>query len=55
MKSRRDFLIDCIIDYLKERVDIAEDLCGTDDENYITAKKAYDDMCELKEIIEVTA
>jgi hypothetical protein len=56
MKSRKQVLLDNITEYLKECVEAAKDLCGEDDDiNYAPAKKAFDEMNELKEILEVTA
>ena len=56
MKSRKEFLIDEIIDFLKENTEAMADLCGEDDEIcYLSTKKILDYAIELKELLEVTA
>lgn len=56
MKNRKQILTENILNYLKEQVEAAKDCCGEDDDiNYAPAKKAFDEMNELKKILEVTA
>lgn len=56
MRNRKQVLIENILNYLNEQVEAAEDCCGTDDDiNYVPARKAIDEMKELKALIEVTA
>lgn len=56
MKSRKEILLENITNYLKECVEAAEECCGSsDDINYEPAKKAFDEMMELRVILEVPA